>query len=170
MNDYIFDVTKNLVYDMRAKDWCKLPYPNHKKGCPNYNKNPDCPPQSPNIEEFIKINRKKWFIVECFDLEKHRNKMKKKHPEWTDKKCNCLLYWQKGVRKRLIEKCIKFISGNKDLIYTLLPESMGVHVFNTAKSIGIPIKRNPNKKVFKIALVGYKNFDDIQTNILKYCG
>ena len=41
------------------------------------------------------------------------------------------------------------------MIYTLLPEAMGVMVINTALKLGIPIEKTPINKVFKIALVGY---------------
>ena len=27
---------KELVIDMRAREWCKMTYPGHPNGCPNY--------------------------------------------------------------------------------------------------------------------------------------
>lgn len=166
--DHIFDVSGKLHIDMRAKNWCKLPYPAHKDGCPNYNKNKLCPPNSPDVDKFIKIYRKHWFIVEYFNIKEFENKMKIKHPEWSKKQCRCLLYWQKGVKSRLTKKALKFINGNDELIYTLLPEALGVHVFKTAESLKIPIEKKPKDWIIKIALVGYKNFDDRQKNILEW--
>ncbi|KKK81159.1 hypothetical protein LCGC14_2816310, partial [marine sediment metagenome] len=32
----ILEVTNDLIIDHRAREWCKLPYPNHPRGCPNY--------------------------------------------------------------------------------------------------------------------------------------
>jgi hypothetical protein len=45
---------------------------------------------------------------------------------------------------------------NKRLAFTLKPEAMCVNVFATLHHIGIPIKRNPKKIVYKVALVGVK--------------
>ena len=94
--------------------------------------------------------------------------MKNKHPDWSIKKCRCLLYWQKGVKKILKNKVLKFINGNDELVYTLLPESMGIDVITTAQKLNIPIKRKPDNLIVKIALVGYKNFDDKQSKIIDF--
>jgi len=43
---YVHQV-KRLVITSKAGDWCRLPYPGHKRGCPNY----DSPthPQRPRL-------------------------------------------------------------------------------------------------------------------------
>ncbi len=38
-------------------------------------------------------------------------------------------------------------------ISNFCPEAMGVNVFRTAKSLGIPMERNPQRRVFKVVLV-----------------
>lgn len=164
----IIDITGNLYIDMRAKEWCKIPYNNNKNGCPNYNKSKDCPPYSPDIDKFIDLNRKHWFILEKFNILSFQNKMLKKHPDWSIKKARCCLYWQNAVRKRLRIKIENFIDGDNKLIYTLLPESLGINVIKTAKKIGIPIKAKPDNIIIKIALVGYRNYDIKQKKIIEY--
>jgi predicted metal-binding protein len=97
----IYKIVGHLKIDYRAREWCKLPYPNHPKGCPNYNKNPECPPQAPRIEDWLDLNRQHWFIVVEFDLDAFAKRMKEKHPGWSDKQCRCCLYWQNIPRKEL---------------------------------------------------------------------
>lgn len=154
----------NLVIDYRAREWCKLPYPNHPQGCPNYNKKPLCPPQAPRIENFFDLSKDIDLIAIRFDLERHANNLKEKakakSKEISDKQARCVLYWQNKVRKHLKDSCKQHCQSDTwferpPRIYTLIPEAMGVHVIRTAKLAGIPIKTHPKNYVWKIALAGY---------------
>lgn len=151
----IIDVMGKLVITPKTREWCKLPYPRHPNGCPNYGNNPECPPQAPLIQDWMEPTLPHWFIVTEFDLDGFAERMKKKHPNWSDKQCRCVLYWQNTVRKDLRNACKGFIKEHPGAIYTLLPEAMGVNVIITAKHVGVPIKNKPNGTVFKIALVGF---------------
>lgn len=144
----------DLVIDDRAREWCLLPYPNHPKGCPNYNRKDECPPLAPVIKDFIDLKKKKWFLVAKFNLQAHADKMKAKHSHWTDKQARCVLYWQGSVRKQLTDACKELIL-NTSLVFTLIPEAMGIQVIKTAKKLNIPIKTRPKDFVYKIALIGY---------------
>ena len=151
-------VTGHLVLDERAREWCTLPYPDHKHGCPNYGKKPECPPFAPLVGDFIDLDKNYWFIIIKFDLGSHVAEMKLKPRKdgkaWTDKQARCVLYWQKSVVKKLEAACIDF-AKMLDLVYTLVPEAMGVHVIKTVRQFDIPIKTRPTDTVYKIALVGY---------------
>jgi len=139
-----------VVIDMRARTWCKLPYPDHPKGCPNYNKKEGCPPTS---ELFTDLVDPPYLLVGVkFDLEGWANKMKEKHPNWSDRQARCCLYWQGKVRKELREICEKMCQRDQVILYA--PESNGVHVFKTCKQIGMEIERNPQVFVWKIAIIG----------------
>lgn len=153
-NISIHNVNNQLILNSHVRSWCELPYPNHPKGCPNYNKKPECPPNAPLINNFINLNKSIWFISIKFNIENHANQMKEKHPHWTKKQCRCVLYWQNTVRKNLKDSCILFCK-NTQRIFTLIPEAMGVYVIKTAKRIGIPIRTKPKDIIFKIALIGY---------------
>ncbi len=158
----VYKVNNVLETNYVCRGYCKLPYYGHPKGCPNFNKNPNCPPKVQLVKDvFDLINHDVFFIIEEFDLKNHVEKMKLKHPDWTPIQLKNLLYWQGGVRKRLKEKTEIFIKKtDSNMIYTLLPEAMGVMVINTALKLDIPIEKNPINKVFKIALVGYLlNYD-----------
>jgi hypothetical protein len=155
----IIEVNKKLIINYGCRNFCKIPYHGHKYGCPNFNVNDACPPKVCLIENFVDLNKDIWFVVEEFNLKDHVEKMKAKHPDWTSIQLKNLLYWQNGVRKNLRNKTIQFINFHFDksqLTYTLLPEAMGVMVIDTALLLGIPIEKNPENKIFKIALVGYK--------------
>ena len=145
-----------LKVNHKCRGYCTIPYPNHPKGCPNFGKHDECPPKAPLVEDVFDFDEKMFFIIEEFNLKAHVEKMKTKHPHWTPRQCKNLLYWQGGVRKRLREKTQNFITWNDPcMIYTLLPEAMGVMVIDTALAVGIPIEKTPENKVFKISLVGY---------------
>ncbi len=155
----IIKVNDKLIINYGCRNFCKIPYHGHKKGCSNFNKFELCPPKICLIENFVDLNKDIWFIVEEFNLKDHVDKMRIKHPEWSYIQLKNLLYWQNGVRKNLKNKTIKFINNHLDkdkLVYTLLPEAMGVMVIDTASLLGIPIEKIPINKVFKISLIGYK--------------
>ncbi len=149
------EVTNQLVINHRVRQFCKLPYPNHKKGCPNYEKKTECPPEAPLIEDFLDLSQPHHFIIVKFNLKSHIQRMKSKHPNWTIKQCRCVLYYQNTIRKALRDEIKKFTKSNSNLVSTLLPEAMGVYVIKTVKKLGIPIQSKPIDTVFKIALIGY---------------
>jgi len=154
-NGVTFNVKHKLFITDKTKDWCKLPYPNHPKGCPNYNNSEQCPPKVKMINEYFDLDRPHWFIINKFDILSFSNRMKEKHPNWSDKKSRCCLYWQNSVRKKLKGLCEQMKEINPEMEYTLIPEAMGVNVIKTAKRIGIPIKVRPKNYIIKIAFIGY---------------
>jgi len=143
----------NVVIDLRARDWCKLPYPNHSKGCPNYGKKSSCPPHAPLFESFV--TSPFTLVAVGFNLAEWAERMKEKHPMWSDRQARCCLYWQGKVRKRLREECDKIALDNDLIVYT--PEAMGVHVFKTCELVGLKLERNPQHFVWKIAIIGKDN-------------
>jgi len=151
----VFDVTGKLVIDYRARDWCKLPYPGHPHGCPNYEKRSVCPPQAPRIEHWLDLSQPHWLVMVRFDLATFALGMKQKHPGWSEKQCRCLLYWQSGLRAKLLTTCKRFQQAHPGSVLTLLPEAMGVHVMNTARKLNVPIRPRLRDVVYKVALVGY---------------
>lgn len=147
----------HINIDLRCRGFCKLPYPGHKKGCPNYDKHEECPPKVKTVDQIFNLDNELYFAVQTFDLKSHINYMHQKHPDWSDAQLRNLLYWQGGVRKKLIEKTKEFIEdrSNGAMIYTLFPEAMGVMVIDTTQEHGIPIEKKPTDTIYKIALVGY---------------
>lgn len=139
-----------LFLEPRARDgtWCKLPYPGHPKGCPNF---PKCPAKHPDIQ---KVNGLSWYaVVEKFDLRAHAEKMAEAHPNWTDRQCRNLLYWQGGVRKRLKEKALREFDPFADVLLEI-PEASGINVFETMAHVGIHIQRTRPEQIVKVMMIG----------------
>lgn len=150
----ILEVTNKLVINLKARDWCKLPYHDHPNGCPNYGVSEQCPPKVGIVSDVFDLGKKHWISVAEFNLSEHAEKLKAKHPGWSDKQCRCCLYWQNGVRKTLRKECESFILNKSNHIFTLIPEAMGVNVFLTAKNMGIKINWRAFPIIYKIALIG----------------
>lgn len=150
----IYDITGRLVIDAQARHWCKLPYPGHAYGCPNFRKKKGCPPEAPLVMQEYNLELDHWLAVVDFNLKEHMERMGSLHPSWSERQRACCLYWQGGVRKRLKELCQKFIAGNPEIVANDCPEALGVDVFKTAERMNIHLERNPREIVYKIALIG----------------
>jgi len=147
----------DLVLDNRASgEWCRLSYIDHPKGCPNYGKKKKCPPYAKPFEDLIEPPY--YIIVQEFDLEAQMKRMKKCHPDWTDRQCRNPRYWQGGVVKKLREEAYNFVESHpeENLMVLEIPEANGVHVFKTCRNIGITLDRNPQKIVRKVMIIGKK--------------
>lgn len=152
----ILEISKeDVIFDERAMngEWCKLLYPNHPRGCPNYGKRKSCPPFTQKFTEIIQ--EPFYLVIEEFDIISHSKKMKKRHPNWTERQCRNLLYWQKGVVKKLkIQAYDLAKSLGKEFIVLEVPEANGVDVFKTCKNIGIELQTYPQEIIRKIMIVG----------------
>ena len=146
-----------------------MPYPDHPKGCPNYGKRKECPPTAPLVQDYIDLEQPHWFIIQKYDLNAHVQRMKVKHPHWSDRQARCVLYWQGAVKGMLSKACKQFIKEHPGLISTLIPEAMGVNVIATAIRMGIPIKARPDGTIYKIALVGHPPIQP-QKSLLEFGG
>lgn len=160
-----------IKFTEKTMIWCKLPYPNHPKGCPNYNKNPLCPPNSKYMKYILEQYNYFYLIYTDFDLKSHREKMLLKHPNWTNRQANNLLYWQGSVKKilkdiikkiyRLNPNSKKYLlfcgSGLKDKIFNqnniYSMEAVGIDVFKTLKNNDINFEYKPRNKVILVSLL-----------------
>lgn len=152
MSELVNVPLKEYVLDMRVREWCKLPYPNHPKGCPNYGKKEGCPPQALLCPKIIMPPFR--LVAVSFNLAEWAKRMKEKHPNWSDRQARCCLYWQGKIRKRLRQECERLVSNGDVVLYN--PEATGVNVFLTCESIGLKLERNPQNVVWKVAIIGKK--------------
>lgn len=156
---YLLDITNRLCLDNRVGQWCQLPYPGHPRGCPNYGKRGVCPPFAPAVTDFFNLQKRHWFLITEFPFGQYLEQMRDKHPSWSERRLRCLLYWQGHVRKIQYQQIDKFRSQSPDTVFSLLPEAMGINVILTLIRFGVDIEVKPQKKVLKVALVGYPNPD-----------
>lgn len=148
-------LVEKLITSSRTGEWCRLSYPGHSKGCPNYGRE-GCPPKASPINEVLDLSRKVYIVYSEFNVEEHSRRMEAKHPTWSERQCRCVLYWQGMARKRLREEVSK-VAG-EDHIVLYCPEAHGVNVYATCKLAGITLEKIRSLKVSRhVALIGYSN-------------
>lgn len=144
------------VIDHTVRGLCIKPYPNHKKGCPNFDKKDGCPPAASLFENIADLSSPVYIIFTRFEIGKHIDKMKRRHPMWTDRQLSCCLYWQETARKNL-----KIAIDTDDQLIDLriggykintCPEAMGINITETMKQIGINLEWPPRYMAYKIAI------------------
>lgn len=144
---------EDLIINPATQGWCGLPYKDHPKGCPNFNRRKDCPLNTFLMGEVI--GPPYHLMGVSFDIEKQAMKMKEKHPNWTERQARCLLYWQGTVNKRLRILAERFVDGDESLKVINKPEAHGVDVFKMCEKIGWHLeKKHPWNFIWKIVLVG----------------
>lgn len=144
-----------LVIDYGVRDLCQAPYPNHWKGCPNYGKRMSCPPKAPLIENFINLDNDIYLIFNIFPFGEHVERMREKHPEWSERQLANCLYWQQTARKQLRVELERFHKNSPGVFRsTMCPEAMGVNVTATMLSIGHELEWPPKTVTYQVAVAG----------------
>ncbi len=168
----ILRVKRNsIIFTSKTHIWCTLPYPGHKNGCPNYDKNPLCPPNIKIMEEHLKNYSFYYLIYAIFNISEYKTYMLNKHSDWSERKAGCLLYWQNSVKKLLKIYIINlylnnpncslylFGSGSGDKIHNIKQEKVysmeaaGINVIKTFTNNKIEIEVKPIKFVHIVNLL-----------------
>jgi hypothetical protein len=158
---FYYLLPEQIVFDEKVFGYCKLPYPDHKHGCPNLGK---CLHPMKEAWEKVQTAKQIRLYMAKFDLEKHVTKMKEKNPTFTDKQAKCVLYWQNTVKKTLkteIEKDYQpedYVLGcgsgfNINGKHYNSMEAAGIHIFKTFENNRIPFEAKPVKIVTMAALL-----------------
>lgn len=140
--------------DLHVRTICQRRYPGHPKGCPNWGKRHTCPPQAPLLGDLLDLDRPVYCLHNCFDLASHVARMRKRHPDWSERRLRCCLYWQGTARKQLRVKVDAFLEKHPGHLTVFVPEACGVDVTATMRSIGIELEWPPVSTVYQVALVG----------------
>ena len=139
-----------IVYINDVSSLCAKPYAGHPKGCPNFGKRPTCPPNLAPLDAVIDVRQPVWVIGAKFNMAKHSMSMKIKHPSWSERQCECCLYWQGHVVSVLKKAC----AGYEVVLY--VPEAYSVDISATVIGYGIKLQWPPKDYVWKIAFAGFK--------------
>jgi len=142
------------VIDLSVRQLCTRPYPNHKHGCPNWDKKAGCPPKTLAIDEIIDLGEPVYVIYNQYDFGRHVDRMKAKHPSWSDRQLACCLYWQGTARKHLREAIRAFSAPYWYLRIVSTPEAYGVDVTATMKNVGIELEWPPKRFAYQVVLAG----------------
>ncbi|MFX0140805.1 MAG: DUF2284 domain-containing protein, partial [Candidatus Hodarchaeota archaeon] len=71
---------ETIYFNKNVREYCKLKYKGHPNGCPNYNNNKLCPPQSPYLENEILNNYNYYYLIYAvFNLKEYKEEMRKIH-------------------------------------------------------------------------------------------
>ncbi|MCK5616294.1 hypothetical protein KAR91_81280 [Candidatus Pacearchaeota archaeon] len=149
-----------IVIDQSMRGLCKKAYPNHKKGCPNYNKRHDCPPKVPLISKVLDLTKPIYAIWNVYDFKAHTDKMTLLHTnqpgkkDWSIRQIECCLYWQGTARKHLRAEIGSFIKEKGEHLILTTPEACGVNITETMKNIGIILEWPPKTVTHQVALAG----------------
>ncbi len=162
----ILPVKDKLYFTNKINQWCKLPYPRHPKGCPNYDKNDRCPPRAKPLDKIFDLKMDHYFIIYKYNLKEHMENMKKNNPKLTHNQQKCVLYWQGKVRKEMKLVFKLLLQSDSKLIYNDIPEAHGVNVIKTLRKLNIPIEIKPENYIHKISIIGYPNRYNIHQKYL----
>lgn len=142
------------VIDLSVRTLCLRPYPGHKNGCPNYGKKKGCPPKTPVYTDVYDLSKPVYALINKFNLAHHIQHMKTLHPDWSQRKLECCLYWQPKARKQLLQLIRSFLKENRNYRIETCPEAMGVNVTETLKAAGIILEWPPKQWACQVALAG----------------
>lgn len=151
-----FYIKVEPVLTTETWEWCKKPYPLHRHGCPNYGKKDGCPPNVSLLWDVLVSDAPVYAIFNVFDFGSHVQRMRDKHPNWSDRQCRCCLYWQPKARKQLREKIVEFLKAHRGLFVVKNPEASGVNLTATMKKVGVELEWPPQTVTYQIVLAGTK--------------
>lgn len=146
------------VVDLAVRLLCQRPYPNHPKGCPNWGKRDSCPPKAPRLTETLNLEQPVYAVWNAFNFDRHVQRMRDRHPEWSLRQCECCLYWQGTARKALYAEVRKFLYTERQgrpWRVIACPEAQGVNVTETMKQVGIVLEWPPKTVAYQVALCGF---------------
>lgn len=133
--------------------WCRLPYPNHPLGCPNFNKREGCPPKT---EYFLDVFEPEVKIAYLnFNFEEYLNWRRGTHPDWTDRALRNPRHFQRHL-DAVLRKNIKSLKMSETLIPVYDSEAMGVNIHKTCSTAGIDLQWPPKDRMYRIALLAKK--------------
>lgn len=179
-------ISLQLIETADTAKWCRLPYPDHPKGCPNFGKKDGCPPTAKFWNEIIEPPY--YLVYQIFDLEAQEKRMLEKHSNWSKRQARCCLYWQRGLvnsiifeAKELMHRLVLYSHGVE---YTILenPEGAGINLFKTCNRVGIKLEKDylNQRYVYKMVIIGKKKYNyhctccgkpfGIKPEFYDYCG
>lgn len=146
----------NAICHLGIRRLCLRPYYKHPKGCPNYARRIDCPPQAPFFPDILK--KRVYIAAVVFDFKDYLNMRRNIHPDWTERTLRNPRHWQGHLRselKKFISEKLSDSNGYGDTVI-FNPEAMGVDVTKTCQNAGLKLEWPPQKNVCQVALIGQK--------------
>lgn len=150
-NYFLSDLTP-IICDHRIQNYCRLPYPDHPKGCPNFARKPNyCPPTAPYFPDIFEPNA--YIAAVSINFKQYLEIRKNIHPEWTDRALRNPRHWQGHIRTHLHQLAENALANNYGDTIIYNPEAMGVDLTATCYEAGIYLEWPPENLVYQIALL-----------------
>lgn len=143
-----------LLIDPKARGYCRLPYPDHPKGCPNFDRRANCPPKAPRLAEVLDLDEPTFLIWTIFNLAGHVKAMRAKHPDWSDRQLRCCLYWQGTARAALRREIEIFNADHIGRLILDCPEGAGCDVTASMALLGVSLEWPPVTQTVHVAAAG----------------
>ena len=156
INPEIIELDKNF------QGICKKPYHGHAKGCPNYGKRKDCPPNLSLLDDSLDFEKDMYLIYTSYPVGKFAERMRKTHSEWTDRQIYNPRLWQPTARKKHREEIQKFMEMHPQLYVETNAEARGTNFTALMKTQGIdlnwqwPPEHNLENITYRISIGGMK--------------
>lgn len=144
----------SLIIEPRVRGMCRLPYPGHPRGCPNFDHKTGCPPKCLSFGERFNLQQPLYAIVNEFDLGSHVERMRTAHPGWSTRQLECCLYWQQTARGQLADQIRVFLFDHPGYETDACPEAGGVNVTETMRQVGVILEWPPKRTVRHVAIAG----------------
>ena len=129
-----------------VRQWCKMPYPGHRKGCPNAE---GCKFFRDDLQQLLANAFKISLVWVEFDLNEQEQRMRDRQPSWTTRQCRNLLYWQNKVRKEP-RWWAKYLWPEGKLLVGA--EGGGVDFYTTMRRLGVPL--DPMRDLHTVRVIG----------------
>jgi len=94
--------------DIEFDDGVRLLCKNAKLTCPNFDRSWACPPVSPLMKDFLGEFHQFHLVWFVYDLDARCDKMRKLHPDWSDRKCRNPRHYNGTIRAGLESEVKKF--------------------------------------------------------------
>ena len=115
-----------------------------RHGCPNYGKREGCPPRN-LFDEDYDLDRPIYLIATDFDLTKQADRIRRAHPDWTEKAIYNPRYWQNTARKIHSNEISDFLKENPEYTIEKSPEGAGINIDKLCRDYGILLEWPPRK-------------------------
>jgi hypothetical protein len=158
MHEELIDPS-TIVFSGNVRGWCKLPYENHPKGCPNVLKCTGRKVPAAENERRIKTSYESFLLVYAeFDLKEYKRSMKLLHPSWSPDQIKCVRYWQNSVKATVLHHLENlhrgrdFLGSGSGSDGNPSMEAAGIDVFATLAGNGINFEKKPENKALIVFL------------------
>jgi hypothetical protein len=155
---------ETIIHYSEVDNFCRRSYPDHPKGCPNINKCKSLKSSVPSIDSILSQHNYFYLFYAEFDFDTYKRERNALKPDFfnTRRRLECVLYWQRPVKKLIEEKLELLWSINANKFYVLgsgsgldltfqrkiaSMENCCINVFSTMKLNNIEFEIKPLRKI-----------------------